>query len=150
MNTSQARIDPGDLTSEDMQAVDLMLQSLHSSPPMLVSSSGDTISIPEPVFHMLKQVLNTVRAGKSMFLIRSDETFTTQAAANFLGVSRPFMVSLLEDGKLPFHKVGSHRRVYFKDLVHFAKQRDADRKQTLDSLTQELINDGLDYDEDLI
>ena len=44
---------------------------------------------------------------------------TTQQVARLLGVSRPFVVKLIDDGKLPGHKVGTHRRVYTRDAIEY-------------------------------
>lgn len=115
---------------------------------MLVGSNGDTIKMPERVYQMLRQVLSGLRAGKAMFLIPTEECFTTQAAANFIGVSRPFFVKLLDNQKLPFHMVGSHRRVYFKDLLEYVKTRNTDRRQVLDNFTDYAIGRGLDNDDE--
>jgi excisionase family DNA binding protein len=62
---------------------------------------------------------------------------TTQQAADFLNVSRPFVVQLLESGALAHRKVGSHRRVQFKDLLAYREQSTVARKSALDQLTQE-------------
>jgi len=69
---------------------------------------------------------------------------TTKEAADLLNVSRPFLVSLLEEGKIAFHKVGSHRRVRACDLLAFRNARDADRATALDEL-QRL---GQEFDSD--
>jgi excisionase family DNA binding protein len=68
---------------------------------------------------------------------------TTQAAAKFLGVSRPFVVALLEQDAMPYHKVGTHRRVYMKDLIKYQRQRDACRRATLDELRDKVEAAGL-------
>lgn len=60
-------------------------------------------------------------------------------------MSRQHLVNLLEEGKIPFHKVGSHRRVIFRDLVAFERTRDADRRESLDRLMREVDEAGL-YD----
>ena len=62
-----------------------------------------------------------------------------------LGVSRPYLIKLLEAGDLPFHKAGSHRRVYLKDLVDYQKRRDAERKAALNRIAKEAFESGL-YD----
>ncbi|MBD5778462.1 helix-turn-helix domain-containing protein [Pelagicoccus sp. NFK12] len=78
-------------------------------------------------------------------MLPENETFTTKAAANYLGMSRQFLVNLLENGDLPFHKVGSHRRVTFKDLLAYEKERDSKRRGRLDALSEKIDEAGL-YD----
>ena len=78
-------------------------------------------------------------------MLPEEETFTTQAAANYLGVSRQHLVDLLEEEKIPFHRVGTHRRVYFKDLLGFERQRDASRRKSLDKLMGDVDEAGF-YD----
>ncbi|NBB80147.1 MAG: excisionase family DNA-binding protein [Verrucomicrobia bacterium] len=78
-------------------------------------------------------------------MMPEDETFTTQAAANFLGMSRQFFVDLLEKGEIPHHRVGAHRRVYFKDLLDYQRERDKKRHEGLKRLRQEIQDAGL-YD----
>ena len=67
---------------------------------------------------------------------------TSQRAANLLGVSRPFMVRLLEEGELPFHMVGSHRRVYLKDLLAYQKHRDAERHGAINRMARMELEAG--------
>jgi len=76
-----------------------------------------------------------------------DEAFTTQAAANYLGMSRQYLVKLLEAGEIRFHRVGSHRRVTFKDLRTYEKRRDADRRKGMGALFSKLQQEGY-YDTD--
>lgn len=76
-----------------------------------------------------------------------NETFTTQTAADYLGMSRQHFVDLLKDKLIPFHWVGSHRRVTFKDLLAYEKERDKVRSEALDALSKEVDNAGL-YDSD--
>ena len=68
-----------------------------------------------------------------------------QRAADLLGVSRPHLIKLLEAGELPYHKAGSHRRIYLRDLVAYQKRRDAERKRALDGIAKEAYEAGL-YD----
>ena len=61
---------------------------------------------------------------------------TTQQAAEALGVSRPFLVGLLEEGKLPFHKAGTHLRVRYVELLAYKRQEHEARRRDLDELAR--------------
>lgn len=78
-----------------------------------------------------------MEAGKTVSVVAEHHELTTQRAANILGVSRPFLVHLLEDGQLPFHRVGSHRRVYLADLLEFKAKRDRARRAAIKRLARE-------------
>lgn len=67
---------------------------------------------------------------------------TTQQAADFLNVSRPYLIKLLEQGEVPHIKVGSHRRIRFQDIATYKQQRDTKRRQHLNELTGFLQDEG--------
>ena len=68
---------------------------------------------------------------------------TTQAAADLLGVSRSFVVDLLEKDAIAYHKMGAHRRVFLKDLTEYQRQRDLRRRMTLDDLRRKVEASGM-------
>ena len=71
---------------------------------------------------------------------------TTQQAADILNVSRPFLVKLLDEGAIPYIKVGSHRRIRFKDLIIYKEHRSRKRRKLLDQLIEMTEEAGL-YEE---
>jgi len=111
--------------------------------PCLKSKDGTEIQLPEPIFDLLVKVIEDMRNGRSIVLLPEEETFTTQAAANFLGMSRQHLVDLLGNRKIPFHCVGSHRRIIFRDLREFEKQRDTQRHKGLKGLFKKVSEASL-------
>ena len=70
------------------------------------------------------------------------EELTTKAAADYLGFSRQFLVRLLEQDKIPFHRTGTHRRVYFNDVLEYKKKRDAARHEAIKGLAKKELDEG--------
>jgi len=83
--------------------------------------------------------------GKSNTLISSDAVLSTQQAADFLNVSRPHLVKLLEEGQIPFEKAGTHRRIELNNLVIYKKKMKATREENLDFLAKQAQDLNLGY-----
>ena len=146
MTMSENRLDASLLTEQERSLLQPLLDlAQRNHHPCLKGADGTEIQLPEPIFQVLVKVIQDMRHGKAVVLMPEDETFTTQAAANFLGMSRQHFVTLLEGGQIPFHRVGSHRRVYFKELRDYAKKRDMERRAGLKRLFEEVHKAGL-YD----
>ena len=94
----------------------------------------ETVQLPPSVGALLLEILQHMAAGSVVGVLRRDAELTTQQAADYLNVSRPFLVGLLEAGDVPFRKVGTHRRVRFEDLRRYKHATDAARRSALDEL----------------
>lgn len=136
----EQRIDSSQLNASEMDALLELVRG--KKKPALIDAEGNITEIPKALYLMLVHVLEQMKQGRSVIMMPEDEAFTTQAAANFLGVSRQHLVDLLEDGNIPYHKVGSHRRVYFRDLKTYADRRDENRREALDELFDEVEKVG--------
>lgn len=113
--------------------------------PALVGCQGKRVELPKPIHRLLADAIRMMRDGRTFVLVPEDEAFTTQATARFLGVSRQFLVNLLERGEIAFHRVGTHRRVYLKDLLEFQSRRDKKRRDSMNRLFKAVDKAGL-YD----
>ncbi len=105
-------------------------------PSLLVSSARgrEAIELPVSVGGVLLEVLEGLASGSAVAVIRKDTELTTQQAADLLNVSRPFIVGLLESGTIPFHKVGTHRRVPLDAILRYKNETNAARRRALDEL----------------
>jgi excisionase family DNA binding protein len=132
LTTRTNRLDPS-LIPEDELAE---LAKVFAKPDhvALIDAQGNRTHLPEALFAHFARIVRLMSERKAIVLVPEDEAFTTQAAANYLGVSRQHLVDLLEAKKIPHHKVGSHRRVTFKDLLTYERTRDATRREALDKL----------------
>src|SRR5262245_32769033 len=106
--------------SEQFQIRELN-RMLQLGTPALVASDGERLELPDAVFRLLKDIARNMQLGRAVVLIPENQQLTTQRAADLLGVSRPHLVKLLETGELSYHKAGSHRRVFLKDLLAYQK-----------------------------
>ena len=112
----------------------------------IVGPDGQEILIPESMFYVFERVAEVLAHGDAVTVLPVGQQLTTQQAADILNVSRQYLVRLLDDGRIPFRKTGSHRRVRMEDLLAFKRQRDRDRMASLDDLSQ-LSQDFEGYEE---
>ncbi|WP_103063749.1 helix-turn-helix domain-containing protein [Actinomyces qiguomingii] len=117
-------------------------------PAVLVGPDGQTVGLPMEVYRILSDVVHAMSQGRAITVAPVDQMLTTQEAADFLGISRPTLVNLLESGRLPFERpTGSrHRRVRLADVVEYQRQSAQEHSDTLDAMTREAVESGL-YDD---
>ena len=126
----------------DVNQFRVLRRLVQNSSAKLVGKGGESVAIPASVRTLLAEIARNMEAGKAVSVVAEHHELTTQRAANILGVSRPFLVRMLEDGKLAFHMVGSHRRVYLSDLLEYKTKRDRARHEAVKSLAREDVEAG--------
>ena len=107
------------------------------------AGSAQTVTVPAEALRMFVGLMQDLSQGRAVTLVPYNTEVTTQQAAEFLNVSRPYVVRLLEDGRIPFRKVGPRRRIRFEDLLHFKQLDDARRLAVAAELTKEAEELGL-------
>jgi excisionase family DNA binding protein len=140
-NEEAARVS---IPGQDRDEILELYARIRAAEAKLARSDGKTQQLPPNLHSFLSQVLGELKAGKSVTILESNEAFTTMEAARVLGVSRQFLVQLLEGNQIPFHRVGTHRRVYVRDLLAYKVNRDA-RRKIWDDLVRKEFEEGL-YD----
>jgi excisionase family DNA binding protein len=129
--------------------VKLAQESARRLAPQLVKANGsmelqivdrdgksEAVAIPTAAFRLLVTILAQMAAGDAVRLIPHHAELTTQEAAELLNVSRPYLVRLLDEERIPHRKVGTHRRILFKDLMVFKAEHRRARGAALDDLTR--------------
>jgi len=96
-----------------------------------------TIRIPISVFKMLLSILTQMADGNAVIIMPILSELTTQEAADFLNVSRPYLVRLLEEGDIPYRKVGTRRKILFRDLMNYKEKDDKKRLAALNKLIEQ-------------
>jgi excisionase family DNA binding protein len=118
---------------------------MHTEPALLLGPDGEQAPLPKEVYSVLIRVVDALREGKVITVVPRMQRLTTQEAADFLGVSRPTLVKLLEEGRIPYDQPGRHRRILFSDLLAYLQRQRDERRTALDRMTEAASEAGL-YD----
>ncbi len=124
-----------------------VLEGMDASPARgaarLVGADGEHVVIPESMFPVLRQVAEALAQGMGVTVAPLNAMLTTQEAADFLGISRPTLVRVLERGEIPFQKPGRHRYVRLVDLMTFQREEQATRRAALEQMVRDAEDMGL-------
>lgn len=138
------------VASASLQYFASFIQTKHKRRSQLVEirlqENDEAITIPRKALELLRVILSSMAEGKAVSLIPAEAELSTQQAADMLNVSRPHLIKLLEQGAIPFKKVGSHRRVQLEHLVSYEHQQAEQRQQHLQFLAQQAQELNLGYE----
>ena len=134
-----------DLSPEMLTQFQQRLQGLATRQSTVALKIGKEpeLLVPEALVKLLLQALQQAAAGKKMVLMEADAEISPEKASALLHVSRPFLVKQLDSGAIPFHWVGTHRRLRLADVLAYKQQRQARSLETLRQMREEAEDLGL-------
>lgn len=150
----QDRLVPPTLSEEEKKMVlaaeRMIMKSLdHSRAATITIESDDgstpSVSVPPQILRMLGQTLGLMARREPIVLVHEKQEFSTVEAANYLNVSRPFVIKEIEKGNLAHRMVGTHRRIPFEELANYAAKMHAKRSEALDKMAANARELGLEY-----
>lgn len=104
----------------------------------------DRVELPPEIYRVVRQVVEALRQGHAVTVAPVTQTLTTQQAADLLGVSRPTVIKLLDEGRIPYERSGSHRRILLRNLLDYRRLRRDEQYAALEATTV-----GLDDEDDV-
>lgn len=133
------------ISTKDQLEIQDIYQKLRTSDAKLVGPDGKAQVLPPSLYSFLCTLLADLKDGYSVTILQSNLSVTTVEASKLLGVSRTHLIGLLEKNEIPFHKVGTHRRMLVRDVLAYKAKRDIGRRKTLDDLARSEYEEGI-YD----
>jgi excisionase family DNA binding protein len=106
---------------------------------------GEVLVLPSAVKTLLILLLTEMSRGNAVRIIPIHAELTTQEAAEFLNVSRPHVIKLLERGEIKFHMTGTHRRIRFEELAEYRRRKEAERDEAMRELAEQAQELGMGY-----
>lgn len=135
---------------QDLEPIKQVAGDLVANPNMnyiLMNDRHGEVKLPPLLVRVLMEAARQLAKGNSVSILHYEQELTTQQAADLLQVSRPYLIRLLEEGKICYHTVGSHRRVRLGDLLDYKNTRDARRKANMSEMVRVSESLGL-YESD--
>ena len=146
MTTAMLRtLEPGSPSEADIEAAQVASRALahfsgdDSVHVEVVGEAGTRQSfvLPATAVRLLTDVLAGLAEGRTVVIMQDNKELTTQHAADMLNVSRPYLIRLLQEEKIAYHKVGTHRRIFLRDLQAYREAQMIESAALLDELVAE-------------
>ncbi|MDF1571950.1 MAG: excisionase family DNA-binding protein [Bacteroidales bacterium] len=119
------------------EALIALINNLTTRNPLIeIEETKERIRIPISALKLLAKILEEISKGNPISIVPLATEVTTQATAEILGCSRPHVVKILEEGKIPYTKVGKHRRVQYEDVINYKKQMKKKQKSDIQKLME--------------
>lgn len=148
MSTTMHTLKPAQTAKADEALAEIAsLLSQSDQALSLSDGQGGQVALPAEVVDAFRQVIAALETRKPTVFYPQQALLTTQQAADFLGVSRPYLIRLLDEGRIPYSLTGSHRRIAYEDALAYMKIQDVERRRALKRLTRLSEELGL-YDHD--
>lgn len=112
---------------------------------LLEAEPDRSVELPASAVALLVEILRAMADGRGVTIIPENAELTTVQAAEILNVSRPFLIKLLEEGNIPYRKVGKHRRIRMEDVIGYKQRIDREREAILDELVADAQENDMGY-----
>lgn len=146
----RATLEPSTFNETDLELLASFLHrapnGVERTPPALLAPDGKKQVIPFALYETLTTIVDALHQNKGVSIIPTNTHLTTQQAADYLQISRPTLVKILETGTIPFTTVGRHRRVLLTDLIRYEEKLRAERKAYLKEQTHQTTADHSYFD----
>lgn len=147
-NTGELSFSVSDLSPESVATIrknlDVLKEYLSKGQVASIRvGKGKEIPLPESLIDLFSQALTKAAAGKKVVIVEEDDEVSPEKAAEFLHVSRPFLVKQLDAGEIPFHMVGTHRRILMSDIIDYKRKRKERTRDILQQMREEAEELGL-------
>jgi excisionase family DNA binding protein len=136
-----------ELAKESSRALSMILATKEDVQKVTIQSDGEKtkVELPMSAFRLFIDILANLSQGNAVQVVPVHAELTTQEAADLLMVSRPYLIKLLDEHKIPFRKVGTHRRIRYSDLLDFKNNEEKLREAALDELAAQAQELGMGY-----
>lgn len=141
--TLYPRAEGGSEVVDFVAYLDSIVKRQSDDSPALVGPDGTRTKIPSALLRVLHVAAEVLMSGRAVTLAPMSTKLTTQEAADFLGISRPTLVRILDRGDLPMERPGRHRYIQLHDLIEYQEGTRRERSKVLDKMARDAEQVGM-------